>query len=240
MTEGLVSIIIPFYNQAEYIADVLESVCEQTYEDIEVIVVDDGSTADSAAIANRLLQQRTSRIKHGGQLIHQDNGGLSSARNTGIRHSRGEYIICLDADDRIAQTYLARCVSHLKSHPETKVVLTRCRFFGTSDAELPMSYDPESFRWGNSITSASMYRRTTYDSSPGYDEALRFGHEDWDFYLSIIHSKSDVHIVDEPLFFYRRKPKNVASMVNTIEDHAQQTLRHIYNNHHELYAADAD
>ena len=148
--------------------------------------------------------------------------------------------MCLDADDRIAPPYIESCVSHLKAHPETKVVVTRCRFFGTTNAELPMNYDPESFRWGNSITSASMYRRTTYDTSPGYDEALRFGYEDWDFYLSIVRSKSDVHIVNEPLFFYRRKPKNVASMVKTIEDHAQQTLRHIYNNHRELYATDAD
>ena len=95
-----VSVIIPCYNQGAYLNEAVESILAQSYRDFEIIVVNDGSTDEET---NRLLsgydRQQT-------RVLHTENQGLSSARNNGIREAQGEYILPLDADDRIDPTYL--------------------------------------------------------------------------------------------------------------------------------------
>ncbi|MCB0107195.1 MAG: glycosyltransferase family 2 protein [Caldilineaceae bacterium] len=105
-----VSIIMPAYNQARYIAEAIQSVLEQSYPDWELIIVDDGSTDDTAAIAFRFQDPRI-------HLHRQTNQGVSAARNVGIALSRGEYIAFLDADDRYRPERLAVHVAYLDHHP---------------------------------------------------------------------------------------------------------------------------
>ncbi|MBQ8256263.1 MAG: glycosyltransferase, partial [Alphaproteobacteria bacterium] len=94
------SVIIPVYNVAEYLAECLTSVCNQTLTDIEIICVNDGSTDNSGDILQDFAKQDT-RI----QIINQENAGLSAARNSGLNYSTGEYITVLDSDDWIALDY---------------------------------------------------------------------------------------------------------------------------------------
>ena len=91
-----VSVIVPVYNTKKYLAECLDSVCTQTYPQLEIIVVDDGSTDDSGVLL-REYSQRDNRIR----VITQKNQGLSAARNTGLEHSSGEYVVFLDSDDWI-------------------------------------------------------------------------------------------------------------------------------------------
>ncbi len=106
----LVSIILPAYNVANYLDDCLKSVISQTYTNTEIIVVDDGSTDDTARKADDWLS-KDGRI----HVIHQKNGGLSAARNTGLRYAQGEFILFVDPDDRIDENLISKCMSLLNN-----------------------------------------------------------------------------------------------------------------------------
>ena len=134
----LVSVIIPCFNQARYVSETLESVQQQTFTDFECIVVNDGSTDDSLLKIKAFCEDDT-RFRY----IDKPNEGVSVARNTAIRQSKGKFLLPLDADDKIAPTYLEKTVTYLKQHPEVKLVCTNTRLFGAKnvDYDLPESSD---------------------------------------------------------------------------------------------------
>src|SRR5215213_6007654 len=113
---GLVSVVIPCYNQARFLGEAIESILSQGYSDFEVIVVDDGSQDDTEKVASRYATE-DSRVK----LVRQENRGLAGARNTGLAEARGEYVVFLDSDDRLVGGALEVGVRELGSHP-------RCAF----------------------------------------------------------------------------------------------------------------
>ena len=106
---GVVSIVIPCYNQAHFLADAIESALHQRYPRLEVLVVDDGSPDNTGEVAARYP---------GVRYVHQDNAGLSAARNTGIRRTNGEFLVFLDADDRLPRDSVAASIAVLDDHPE--------------------------------------------------------------------------------------------------------------------------
>lgn len=107
----MISVIVPIYNVAPYLAQCLDSVQRQTYSDMQVIMVNDGSTDDSPDIAQQYVQQ-DKRFT----LINQANGGLSAARNTGLAHANGEYVTFIDSDDYIDDDYLATLICHAEGY----------------------------------------------------------------------------------------------------------------------------
>ena len=108
MNKGLVSIIIPIYNVAQYLDDCIKSACEQTYKNIEIILIDDGSTDGSAEICDKWAEKDI-RIK----VIHKKNGGLSDARNAGLEVSKGKYLLFLDGDDSVELNLLDISISKM-------------------------------------------------------------------------------------------------------------------------------
>ena len=121
-----ISIVIPMYNVEKYIGECLQSVIKQEYTDYEVIVVDDGSTDDSAAIAEECLHaSRPSPLAY--KLIRQTNAGLSAARNAGIEAAKGEYVLLLDSDDWLENDALERLGAHLQG--EDMVCFSGRRYF---------------------------------------------------------------------------------------------------------------
>ncbi len=116
-----VSVILPVYNVEQFITETIKSVLSQTYRDFELLVVDDESPDQSIALVEAFSD---SRIK----IIHQKNRGLAGARNTGIRHARGEYLAFLDSDDLWLPTKLALHVAHLDAHPQVGVSFCRSAF----------------------------------------------------------------------------------------------------------------
>jgi glycosyltransferase involved in cell wall biosynthesis len=180
----LVSVVIPTYNHAHYLSEAIESARTQQGLAPEIIVVDDGSSDDPAAVVSR---------HRGVRLIHQPNAGLAAARNTGWRQADGPHVVFLDADDRLLLGALERNLKLLQSHPSSAFVYGRYRFIGADGAWRKDAYfvevgeDPfATFLRGNAIGmhATVMYRREALEQSGGFDPALR-ACEDYDLYLRL-------------------------------------------------------
>jgi glycosyltransferase involved in cell wall biosynthesis len=121
MKSPLISVIVPAYNTSRTIAETLDSVLAQTFEDYEVVVVDDGSPDDVAELVARSYPQV--------RLVRQENRGLAGARNTGIKEAKGEYVAFLDSDDVWLPRKLELQVEQIKTHPEADVFYADCYFW---------------------------------------------------------------------------------------------------------------
>ncbi len=230
--KNLVSIIVPAYNSAAFLAETLDSVLAQSYAEWECVVVDDGSTDATAAVAEEYAR-RDGRIV----LIRQSNQGVAAARNRGIGASHGKYILPLDADDVIAPPYVAEAVAELDSRPGVRVVYCNAEKFGRKKGLWPLpEFDYKLLLSQNLIFCSAMYRRSDYDLTPGYDPCMP-GMEDWDFWLSLIHEGDTVVRLAGVYFFYRTHKMSRNRMANR---NIENIYRQIYLNHRELYTGYID
>ncbi|TBT82578.1 glycosyltransferase [Propioniciclava sinopodophylli] len=192
-----VSIIVTSFNRGAFVEEAVDSALAQTYGDTEVIIVDDGSTDPET---HRVLKRLAAR---GLNVIVQPNAGVSAARNTGIRASRGEWILCLDDDDIIATTYAEKAVSRFQSDAEVRVVYSGGRFFGGNSRQWKLDpYSPGRIALGNCLPSASFFKRSDWGAVGGFDEGLPT-FEDWDFWLRLSSLGGKFAKLEEELFFYR-------------------------------------
>ena len=201
-----VSVVIPCYNQGQFLAESIGSVLASDYPDLEIIVVDDGSTdPETCRILDGLDYPRT-------KLIRQENGGLASARNAGISAAAGRYILPLDADDRIGPQYISQAVAALEADPGLGIVYCLAEKFGAEQGPWPLS--PFS-RWrmglGNIIFCSAVYRKADWQQVGGYATDLRRGWEDWDFWLSLLELGRTVHCLDLVGFYYRKQATSMAT-----------------------------
>ncbi len=202
----LISIIIPCYNQGRYLAESIGSVLASDFTELEIIVVDDGSTEPETRRILDMLEYPKTR------LIRRANGGLAAARNSGIAEAQGRYILPLDADDRIGPEYLGQAVAALEADPQLGVVYCRAERFGAESG--PWRLAPASrvrMMLGNVIFCAALYRRDDWQMVGGYDELLRRGWEDWDFWLSLLELGRTVCCLPLVGFFYRKHPASMAA-----------------------------
>ena len=107
----MISVIIPVYNVEKYLNECLNSVCSQTFENLEIILVDDGSTDDSSKICDE-WSAKDSRVR----VIHQLNAGLSEARNSGLKYCKGDYILYIDSDDSIEEDLVESLMNLIEKH----------------------------------------------------------------------------------------------------------------------------
>lgn len=223
----VVSVIIPCYNQEKYIAETLDSVLAQTFRDWECIVMDDGSSDGSAAVV-RAYCDKDPRIKY----FHQENGGVSKARNEAVARSCGEYILPLDGDDLIAPSYIEEALAHMRSNPATKLVYCLADTFGgVSCPWLLKSFSYEDFVWENCIFCTALFRRSDFDAAGGYNVNMVNGLEDWDFLLSLLGPEDVVYQIPKVLFHYRILP---GSRTRRMDDE-KELLWQILQNHPDIY-----
>ena len=194
----LVSVIVPIYNAAPYLQETLDSILASTYRPIEVVMVDDGSTDNSLAIAKAHCEQHAEC-----QVITQDNRGVSAARNTAIKAAKGTYILPVDADDKIADTFIQKSVDIMEENDNVRVVGCRCWMFGVvnKEWELP-TFSHALLARKNMIPATALYRKVDWESCGGYCEEEIY-REDWDFWLSMMELGGTFHKLDEVLFYYR-------------------------------------
>ena len=193
-----VSVIIPCYNQGAFVDDAVDSVLAQTYGDLEIIVVNDGST--DASTKRKLADYRRDKTR----VVSTDNQGLAAARNNGIAVAVGDYILPLDADDRIAPRYLEEAVAVLDTEPHTGIVYCRARLFGAVEADwLLPEYSIEEMVRDNVIFCSALFRRADWQLVGGYDTGMVHGWEDYEFWLSLIERGRAVRRLDGRYFHYR-------------------------------------
>lgn len=191
-----VSIIIPVYNQAEFLEQAIQSALGQTYGEREVIIIDDGSTDDSLQVAGVYYRQ----IK----LVHQENRHQAAARNTGAKWATGDILLFLDADDWVERTFLEKTVPFMDI-PETGIVATDMQYFGASDLRIaPRGTTLAIEKESNELPCCSLVRRRAFEDAGGYNESPAIhGMEDWNLWISILERGWRVAVLNEPLFHYR-------------------------------------
>lgn len=223
-----VSVVIPCYNQGQYLAESIGSVLASSYDAYEIIVVDDGSS-----------DQETRRVLDGldypkTRLVHRENGGLATARNTGIAAAKGRYILPLDADDRIGPTYLVLAAAALDADDALGIVYCQGEKFGTQQGPImAASYSLARMRFSNLIFCSALFRKADWELVGGYDPAMVYGCEDWDFWLSLIALGRGVLRLPGVQFWYRIREESM----NVAMDQEKRLAMHrrIVQKHPDLF-----
>ena len=226
--EILVSIIIPCYNPTHFLRATIDSVLAQTHQPTEVIIVNDGTDKPDACELLRSLAPRVTRC------IDQANLGPAAARNTGFRAANGNYILPLDADDRLAPSFVAECVAALQANSEAAFAYTDYRVFGdTSYVERLGDYNLYGLLDRNAIIYASLIRRADWELVGGYDESLRVNYEDWDFWLRLGERERVGYHLPRVLFHYRKSGRSLFTLAR---EHDEELRERIRANHPRLYS----
>jgi glycosyltransferase involved in cell wall biosynthesis len=209
-----VSVITPAYNVAPYIAATLDSALRQSFRDFELIVVDDGSTDDTATIVTGFAA-RDKRIR----LVRKPNGGLSSARNAALDAARGDYIALLDGDDLWGRSFLDAQLALLRSEADVSLVTGNAFFLGGSRDGEPVRPVPDTRREPTlaailadeeAVFIMTVFRRTVFETIGGFDETMRTN-EDYDFWLRAALAGFKFARNDKPLGVYRRRGDSLSA-----------------------------
>lgn len=217
------SVIIPSYNQAIYLPSTLDSLLAQTYRDFEIIVVDDGSTDDTDTV----LAHYQGQI----QSIHQDNKGLSSARNSGFAASRGEYIYFLDSDDLLLPNALENFVAYLDSHPDCALVYSAWQQITSDGTRVLDEVHPHHeghvlkellLREFFFFASMTIIRRNALKKVGLFDEELTWS-DDADMWLRLAQAGCIFGYIDEPVVQYRVHMRSMSAAVTLKQIEGWQT-----------------
>lgn len=199
----LFSVVIPCYNQGQYLRETVQSVVASTYPDIEILIVDDGSKDNSHEVARALIKENKKREI---QYIHQNNSGPSKARNHGISVAKGKYILPLDADDLIAPNYISEAVLTLESRPGVKLVYCEAeKFEGKSGHWNLKPFSLDLLARDNMIFVSGIFRKSDWEKCGGFDENMIWGREDWEFWISLLKNGGEVVKLPFVGFYYRVK-----------------------------------
>lgn len=227
MNNPLVSIIVPCYNQAQYLDEALQSVLDQTYTNWECIIVNDGSPDNTEELANKWVSKDSRFI-----YLKKENGGLSSARNAGLEVAEGEYIQFLDSDDWIAKTKLELSLQQLKlaKKQDVKVAISNFRMFIDSSQNTLVPYcnlnsqlfnfESLLYQWEESFTipiHCGLFESSLFKSFR-FPENLK-AKEDWVMWVSLFHKNCEAVFLEEPLAFYRRNPYGITKSKDMLSDY---------------------
>jgi glycosyltransferase involved in cell wall biosynthesis len=209
--EGKVSIVIPCFNQGAMLREALASVEQVRNANLlEVIIVDDGS---SEAETTRILDEAT---KAGYSVVSQPNRGPGAARNTGIRLTKGEFILPLDSDNRLRDAYLNEATSLLKDNPSFDVIYSDAEYFGDRSGRWQVpEFDLLSLIRGNFIDTCALYRKKLWKEVGGYvEQIICMGWEDWDFWLRVAaHGGTFFHLPKIGFDYRVRKDSMIVKLI---------------------------
>jgi glycosyltransferase involved in cell wall biosynthesis len=223
-----VTVVIPCFNHGQFIDEAVDSVLAQTHPDIEIVIVDDGS--DDPDTVRKLEEYRRPRTR----VYRTENRGLSAARNFGISKAKGQYILPLDADDRIDSRYIAEAAAVLDRNESVGIVYCFAEFFGAQTGSwLLPPYSLEEMLVDNVIFCSALFRKADWEAVGGYDETFRSGFEDYDFWLSILELGRQVHQLPAVRFFYRVRPDSMLRQIS--RDQKVRVYHKIFQKHRPLF-----
>lgn len=225
----LVSVIIPCYNPGNYLYETIESVEKQTYENYEIIIVDDESTDLDTIEALKVLADRP-KIS----IFYQNNSGPGIARNLGVKKSKGDFIVFLDSDDLIRENTIKRALMIFENKPDVGVVYGDIQLFqNKTELRVQAPFSIRRMFVANQVTVLTALRKQTFIDAGGYDFfTSKTGFtEDYDLWLSIAETKWKFFYVNETFFDYRILTVSRTSRGQHEKDKA---LSHIYKKHSDL------
>ncbi len=226
-----ISVIIPCFNHGLYINEAINSVINQSYSNWEIIVINDGSTDNETInILNSIVE--TEKIK----ILNTANSGLASARNIGVKYSSGEFILPLDADDKIGSEFLQKAIDIISNNSNIKIVFSFAEYFGKKSGLINLpDYSFDQMLRQNLIFCTALFRRTDFDKVNGYNVNMLYGWEDWDLWLSILNNGGEVKRIPEVLFYYRQHDVSMLSSIDKSIEKRQYLENKLIENHLNLY-----
>lgn len=229
-----VEAVITSCNQRDMITQAVQSLCGQTVRPKRIVIVDDGSTDQrSIQVLDAIEADRSKTVPI--KMIRQPNAGVSAARNAGIRETQTPFVLVLDGDDYLESSFIEEAVGMLSVHPDMTAASSWLQTFGVLEAVVrPTGGDARAFLSHNCAPASHIFRREAWETCGGYDETMRSGFEDWEFFLSLLETVPDtrIGIVEKPLIYYRTKPAspNIKSM-----EKRPEIMRYMMEKHRQMY-----
>lgn len=221
-----VSVIIPCYNGGSTIERAVNSVLNQSYSDVELIVVNDGSNDQKTL---EVLDALPSHI----QIIHQENKGLSAARNTGLKSAVGYYVLTLDSDDYLSPEFIEKSVKLIEKESGLAYVFSYINMFGEKKGVLERKYNYFVQLFNNQLPYCLLMQKSLWEKMGGYDEKMKLGYEDWEFNIRLGMNGYYGIELEEPLFNYY---VSSAGMMKSMSDKNYiSILRNIRKKHNDVY-----
>lgn len=214
MNNNLVSIIVPIYNVEKYLKKCIDSLLKQSYSNIEILLIDDGSTDNSGKISDEYLSYDNVRV------YHKANGGLSDARNYGIEHSKGDFLVFVDSDDYVSEDYILKMLNNIQ---ENDVDIVACSYYDVSEegkilkkVQVTDRILNEKDFWDDmyitgdatpvySVAWNKLYKKRIFENLRYRKEILN---EDDDIIYDVMHNKK-MFIISNPLYYYRQRQGSI-------------------------------
>ena len=222
-----VSVIMPCFNQGQYVDDAINSVINQSFKDIEIVLIEDCSTDNFTR-----EYVRKKNFPNTKKIINSNNLGVSASRNKAIQAARGIFILPLDADDMIRSDFISAAIDVIDKDI-ADVVYSKVEFFG--DRKGPFKLPEFSLRkmlQCNAVVNTALFRKSAWASVHGYSSEMKAGVEDWDFWLSLIESGHRFHRINRSLFCYRQ---HGVSRTTTAVTQVHELHELIFKRHKNLY-----
>ena len=234
-TVQAVTVVIPCYNDGAFIMDALNSILRQTVLPERIIIIDDGSGAETISVLKSIKNNIV-------EVVYQSNQGVCTARNNGIEKATSSYILTLDADDIFEPTFIEKAKHILDSDMKVGVVCCHYKEFGNrsknKDIIKPKGKIIQDFLVKNNGVASALFRKKCWEEVKGYDVSFDKGYEDWDFWLSVLSQGWEMRIIQEPLFNYRKKIQSRDTMALAQFD--KELKMKIFKKHKKVYEASID
>jgi glycosyltransferase involved in cell wall biosynthesis len=226
----LISIIVPCYNQAQYLSEALKSVYDQTYINWECIIVNDGSPDHTEEVA-KIWLDKDKRFRY---LYHQ-NQGVSASRNYGIENANGDWILPLDADDKIGKKYLELAV--IKINEGYNFIYSIGEYFEDRSGEMVLkSFDLKQLLLKNQIFNSAFFEKSNFNTVGGYDCNMIYGFEDWEFYIALLNNtQNNVIKLDYVGCYYRIKQNSRNATILSDIQRMKEIEQYIFKKHLKFY-----
>lgn len=224
-----ITVIIPCYNDGQYIMEALQSIYNQTLLPETIIIVDDGSDASTKKILTAINHPLV-------QVVYQENKGVSAARNRAIAMAQTDYIVNLDADDYYEPTFFEKAVALLNQDHEVVAVSSYCRIFKakkTIEIIEPKGGSLKNLIVKNQSRASAMFTKKAWLTVGGFDEKMKEGYEDWEFWIAILKLGGTILVIQEVLSHYRIK--KVSRDQTALKKHDFELRNYIYLKHKEVY-----
>ena len=225
-----VSVLTPYFNTEEFFVDTFACLQAQSLRNWEWIIVDDGSTDPLAVERLAKVAAQDARI----HVTRQENAGPSAARNTAFKSAQGRYVCLLDSDDMVEHTYLEKAVWFLDSNPEYAFCNSFSVVFGDQQYLWRTGFERgKAHLQANSGPPISVIRHAAFAACGGFDESIRFGHEDWDFWLAMAKAGHWGYTLPEYLQWYRKRGNGRFEQImrsGDVNDRFERLMQQKYSN----------